>query len=305
MSEWLVKFCKHVNNTKIVCDSKKVKQIYHYTSPEAARSILTNGKLRLTDRYYLNDYSEGKYAVQLCLDNIDTLVKNDKKFKKVLKEELEKRKDFIQRDDFYVYQISFSRKRDSLCMWNYYTKGQGIQGYCFQFSFDNAKNVGSQILKPRFPSEDKALKIYAGKVIYDKKRQLEIVKKLVDYFLEFEREGKDSESFIAAYLVDKIIHQGIFFKKECFSVEEEYRLAIIPLVDENGKFHIIKDEREFCVKNGMFVPHVDISFVADSLTEIMLSPTLEKEIVEQSIKMICADKYAKVKVKSSEIPVRY
>lgn len=303
MSEWLVKFCKHVNDTKIVCDSKKVKQIYHYTSPEAARSILTNGKLRLTDRYYLNDYSEGKYAVQLCLDNIDTLVKNDEKFKKALKEELEKRKDFIQRDDFYVYQISFSRKKDSLCMWNYYTKGQGIQGYCFQFSFDNTKDVGSQILKPRFPSDNETSRIYAGKVIYNKKRQLKIVKKLVDYFLEFDRENRDS--MVATHLVDKIIQQGIFFKKKCFSVEKEYRLAIIPRIDDKGNFCTIEDKRDFCVKNGMFVPHVDISFVADTLTEIMMSPTLEKEIVKQSIKMICADKYVKANVESSEIPVRY
>ena len=49
MSEWLVKFCKHVNNTKIVCDSKKVKQIYHYTSPEAAKSILTNVQQKGSD----------------------------------------------------------------------------------------------------------------------------------------------------------------------------------------------------------------------------------------------------------------
>lgn len=49
MSEQLVKFCKHVNNTKIVCDSKKVKQIYHYTSPEAAKSILTNVQQKGSD----------------------------------------------------------------------------------------------------------------------------------------------------------------------------------------------------------------------------------------------------------------
>lgn len=95
---------------------------YHYTSPEAAKSILGYGKLRLTDRYYLNDYSEGRYVLQLCLDNIDTLIPNNEKLKKYFMKILDERKYCVQRDDFYVYQCSFSMKRDSLCMWNYYTK---------------------------------------------------------------------------------------------------------------------------------------------------------------------------------------
>lgn len=303
MSDWLVKFCKHINSAKIVCNSEKVTEIYHYTSPEAAKSILGYGKLRLTDRYYLNDYSEGRYVLQLCLDNIDILIPNNEKLKKYFMKILDERKYCVQRDDFYVYQCSFSMKRDSLCMWNYYTKGEGIQGYCMRFSFDNTKDIGSQILKPQITFKDKEQRIYAGKIIYNKEQQLEIVKGLIDYFLSFDIESK--EDFVLSYLVDKIVQQGIFFKKECFSVEEEYRLAIIQNVDDDGKFYAIKDKREFCVKNGMFVPYVDISFLAEKLTEIMMSPTLEEEIVKQSIKMLCANKYKNITIVPSEIPVRY
>ena len=303
MRDWLIKFCKHVNNAKIVCDSDKVFDVYHYTSPEAAKSILADGKIRLTDRYYLNDYSDGRYVLQLCLDNIDKLIENNTVLKNRFIEVLNKRKYCIQRDNFYVYQCSFSMKRDSLCMWNYYTKGNGIQGYCVHFSFDNTKDIGSQILIPEIAFEDEKQKIYSGKIIYNKERQLEIVKGLVDYFLDFQM--SNNEDFVLEYLVDKIIQQGIFFKKDCFSVEEEYRLAIIQFIDNSGNFYAIKDKREFYVKNGMFVPYVDISFDGDKLTEIMISPTLEDKIVQQSIKMLCADKYKNLQITSSEIPVRY
>ena len=305
MSEWLIKFCKHINAAKIVCDSEMVTEIYHYTSPEAAKSILSNGKLRLTDRYYLNDYSEGRYVLQLCLDNIDTLIENNEKLNEKFKKVLNKRKKCIQRDNFYVYQCSFSMKRDSLCMWNYYTKGQGIQGYCIRFSLDNTKDIGAQILKPQSTFEDKKQKIYAGKIIYSEESQLKIIKKLVDYFLDFERKTDNEDDFVLEYLVDKIIQQGVFFKKECFSIEEEYRVAIIQFVNDEGNFYAISDKRDFCIKNGMFVPYVDISFDQEKLTEIMISPTLEEEIVKQSIKMICANRYKNLDITFSEIPVRY
>lgn len=223
MSDWLVKFCKHINSAKIVCNSEDVTEIYHYTPPEAAKSILGYGKLRLTDRYYLNDYSEGRYVLQLCLDNIDTLIPNNEKLKSLLKKILDERKYCVQRDDFYVYQCSFSMKRDSLCMWNYYTKGEGIQGYCMRFSFDNTKDIGSQILKPQITFQDKEQKIYAGKIIYNKEQQLEIVKGLIDYFLSFDIENK--EDFVLSYLVDKIVQQGIFSKKNVFLLRKSIETA--------------------------------------------------------------------------------
>ena len=41
--------------------------IYHYTSPSGVNGIITDHTLRFTDRNYLNDYSEGRYVLDLCL----------------------------------------------------------------------------------------------------------------------------------------------------------------------------------------------------------------------------------------------
>ena len=40
--------------------------IFHYTSPSALNAILSNHTIRFTDRNYLNDYSEGRYTMELC-----------------------------------------------------------------------------------------------------------------------------------------------------------------------------------------------------------------------------------------------
>ena len=58
-------------------DKKKLSQyiavdnceIYHYTSPLGLNGIMSNNTLRFTDRNYLNDYSEGRYVIGLCLDS--------------------------------------------------------------------------------------------------------------------------------------------------------------------------------------------------------------------------------------------
>ena len=53
-------FAKFLNDIDLICDEYD-EDVYHYTSAESAKKILENGKLRFTDRNYLNDYSEGKF----------------------------------------------------------------------------------------------------------------------------------------------------------------------------------------------------------------------------------------------------
>ena len=44
--------------------------IYHYTSSNVFLIILKNNTLRFTDRFFLNDKSEGSYVLDLCLELI-------------------------------------------------------------------------------------------------------------------------------------------------------------------------------------------------------------------------------------------
>lgn len=307
----LAAFCKHINNSNIKYDSDGVEKLYHYTSSTAALSILQKGKLRLTDRNFLNDYSEGRYVLQLCLDNVDGLIDDNDTLKEKFEQLVRKRLsgDDDLRRGFCTYQCSFSMKRDSLSMWNYYAKGEGIQGYCVSFTVDKSQEIGMQILKlePEEGFESSKQKVYGGKIIYEKEKQLAIIKNLVKYFRTFEGfDVLDSDIvFRLEYLIDKIVQQGIFFKKDCFFAEEEYRLAIVQLVNDDGQFFAIKDKVNCYNKNGFFIPYVDISICPDSLSEVMISPTLDKELAKKGIKKACADKYKNLRVTMSEIPLRY
>lgn len=134
MAEFVSKLCRLSNGIKIseiIPDSNAL--IYHYTSPDGMKGILENKTIRFSDRYFLNDSSEGTYIMDLCIKNIEILVPNHDKFKYELLKRCGERKEKPQRDDFYVHQCSFSKYEDSLALWNYYTKGNNIQGYnlCF------------------------------------------------------------------------------------------------------------------------------------------------------------------------------
>lgn len=299
---FIVKFCHFYNALRLEYGDMP-PFIYHYTSSGAAQSIISKGQMRFTDRYYLNDASEGRYVLDLCSENIEDLLP-DSSFRRYVEKGIAIRKEQIQKDKFYVYQCSFSTNPDNLCLWNYYSKSQGIKGYNFKFSTsDLAENI-----KPTAKEEGKELPVYFGKVVYDKTEQIDIIKRILKKFVEFIKGDLHHEEFVAAYAVNKIIEQGVFFKKDVFSVEEEYRIAISPYVNTDGQFATIKEKRYFMERNGIFIPYVDINFPPDSLQSITISPTLDYQMAKQSLEMLLADKYQNMSSEAiiqSAIPIRY
>lgn len=242
--------------------------------------------------------------LDFCIENIDKLMPQEDKFKKALLNQLYERKKQIERNDFYVYQVSFSIDPDSLCLWNYYTKGNGIKGY-------NLKISTSELAKSIMPNnkyKNKPLKVYHSRVFYTEEDQLPIVKDIIDRFYEYsEREGYDSA--IIDYCVDKLVSQGIFFKNLCFQIENEYRIAIYPYIS-NGQFYSIKDERKVEYKRGLDVPYVDIHFDKKALTGITISPTMDFCDTKETVIAWCKEKgYSNLDLKNSivksEIPVRF
>ena len=56
-----------INNTELSNYlSVENRNIYHYTSPTGLNGIVSYHTLRFTDRNFLNDYSEGRYVIDLC-----------------------------------------------------------------------------------------------------------------------------------------------------------------------------------------------------------------------------------------------
>lgn len=299
-------------------DCKKAKEIYHYTSASVAMQIIENNKLRFTDRYYLNDSSEGRYVLQLCLDNIKKL-DVDEEFRTYLEQELRERQKNIQVDDFYVHQISCSVEPDNLSLWNYYTKGDGIQGYNLGL---DALQIEQNLLTEDDKKIEKSLvDIQGGKIIYDSNKQIEIINRKLEDFQKFydeeikvdnknirKRELEQEKQKIAMVAVDVLLIQGIFFKAEYFKAEQEYRIAIIidrQKAESNGG-ETSCGKLRFMERNGIFIPYIDIKFKKDLLKNITISPTISYNREQESLKnMLETYQYCGCEIKESLIPVRY
>ena len=285
---------------------KESATIYHYTSSAGLKGIIENGKFRFTDRFYLNDKSEGVYILTLCIENIEHFdFLKDSNFRQVLLKKCQDRIKQPQRDNFYVYQCCFSLDEDSLCLWNYYTKTEGIKGYNLKI---NTIDLPDKI-KPKLCDKTIYPSLHFGKVIYNKEKQIKILYKIIKLFFDYYNSNDSSyEEFVCEYLVDKIMCLGVFFKMECFKVENEFRLAFDLFLNDDNTYAVIKDKKEFYEKNGVFIPYVDIAFEKDLLIGVGVSPTLDYNASKESILRLAGSNYKNISsdtIYESKIPVRY
>lgn len=300
------------------------QNIYHYTSPLGLQSIIENGTLRFTDRFYLNDANEGYYVLNLLIENKEQIFSDDSRLaccKETIVSACKKYIDSMEKYEFKIYQISFSLNDDSLCMWNYYTKGDTIQGYNIHF---NSQKLCQSLEIPEYPIHGKP-HILCGKVIYDKKEQIRILREYLEkiYSAIEDDHGNNHASIHFTNRIESIIERitliGTFFKKECFEIEKEYRIAIdlffdqdvikefSDMKDEDGeKYKLLQNERKFDYRHGMFIPHIDIKFDTKTIEGISLSPTLDFEITRKNLMLFLEDKgIGTIDIKKSDIPVRF
>lgn len=309
MSDWLVNFAKFLNNYKVITDYEEVDYFYHYTSLSTAKIILDGGKLRFTDRLWLNDMSEGYYTIDLTIRRINDILPENCKFKNFLLKNLNDRKNNIVRNNFYIYQCSFSTSADSLCLWNYYTTGNRddaespIEGANLKF---NIKNI-DKFIRPDTKHE---IAFIYGKVCYDEVTQINIIKKIVSDFINNPLYNENAAEFIAAYCVDKLIMQGVFFKKPCFAIENEFRIATtlyVEFEDKSEESHFVSINNPRCKfkRYNYEIPYVDLEFNKYSLSGICLSPTLTWDIVKKKLDDTLKMYSINDSVIVSDIPIRY
>ena len=63
---------------------------------------------------------------------------------------------------------------------------------------------------------------------------------------------------------------------------------------------------DFCTKNGLVVPFIEVSIPKDSIFRITISPITEYAIAKESIhEVLKINGYDSVKVYKSQIPIRY
>lgn len=106
--------------------------------------------------------------------------------------------------------------------------------------------------------------------------------------------------------------RGLFFKHNAFSGEKEFRIAIVldvndietrkALFSSNSLRNLKLDYSE---RNGVFTPHIELQIQKNAVKKITISPMIEKEIAESSLREQLVQKGYSTEIGFSEIPIRF
>lgn len=274
--------------------------LYHYTSSAGLLGILQSQKIWGTEASYLNDAQEVKYGLDLINCTLKEFLHDDRNWAKNLFEVAIKT--IEERDNQEIYVACFCEKGDLLSQW----KGYSRFGDGYAIGFPTSQLSKYQRKSPYFH-------IKFLPVIYDKNRQVEIVKTECHYILEYVEtilndfsSSKDFEpkqfqdrllTTAGQCLGDYLIYESIRFKAKAFEEEHEWRAVYVstpPLNDwEEMEKHL-----KFRVAGSHIVPYVELDVAPSaqkevwflSISEIIVGPKIDFLKAVRSIEMICKQK---------------
>lgn len=292
---------------------EKGDTFYHYTSAEGLQGILS-GEFWVTESHFLNDITEFHVATDIFLEVINRNIKNEtikEKLKKAVCEGVKLLVDdditFDEQlgfDDDYV--ISFCLDKDSILMWSEYSN---FCGYSIEFDFD--------ALIHSFSKTDN---IIHGKVVYNHEEQISLMEQTIEKEIfefphlykypnswdEFNKITDDQIRKIASQFEMLVYYYNMFFKKECFSGENEYRFVFMCTHNDKTTEDYRKEEQYFRVKDNVLIPFVKKKLSSlDSVNSILIGPKNNSDIAEKGVKHFLRYHKIKAKVEKSEMPLRY
>lgn len=310
--------------------------VYHYTSPSGLLGIVDNeensknAKLWFTRWDSLNDKNE-RYDIQEVL----------KEYKKSKGDSIPKEfQDAIQKlidtdvdewelpqirfmdnagntiiseiDSKNVYICSFSVDKDSLPMWNYYSKSSHYEGYALEINFERWKEHVEKLIgyaldirRVIYRKDDKIAELDA--IVLKCKKNLEIVQEN-PYGIRGTEDIKRDLSLSIAKL-------QFCFKDEHFSHENEVRVIFTILKNRNiSNEKTAKDgdaSNKVTIKYrqgyGYTIPYVEIPVPKEAITSVRVGPLFDKELAKKNVnvKEILESRGCSCKVHTSEVPIRY
>lgn len=295
-------FYKYLPHKEMI--NKKNLMLYHYTSPEAAKSIVENGVIHCSNILFFWDKNEIAYAFNL-LNKVILETECQLLFKqeidKIIKEKFNYRY-FKMLDKLYV--ASFSLDRDSLFMWNSYTNNHNRFGYMLGVSAD-------EFIKPDF--DYKSGSWSSAEIIYDEDKQIKLIKQLVNDYNSIDITLDNIESVMTNFSYS-FTYFAVFIKESSYSSEHEYRVLFEPNIFVEYKDNPFKEFKEFDklfsewkmkldykIRDGVLVPYIAFPYNRNSIKEIMPSPYMLYNEAERGLKHYFSFIGAKIDIKKSSI----
>ena len=189
-------------------------------------------------------------------------------------------------------------------VWNYYTKNNNIQGYNIGLNVCDLEKSLEYVVKTNDAATSKKVDIFHGRVIYDKSRQIEEIKKVINYFAKYFQEHNECRRPLLYFVLLKIIVLGRFFKRKEFEAENEYRITKIERIE---CFTLEKKRKtvEFRIKDGYFIPYIPLKFDLNAIKTFIISPTINRKLATKGLQAMLYNARLCPQIKYSEIPVRY
>ena len=295
---------KKISKIKKLLDNDTDYTIYHYTKPEKLLNILSGETIRFSNVLYLNDKEEVAYSYKLIVKLAnETQNLNSDLFDKIKNHFDNKYKNIVDGNDDLVNKLeyfttSFSSESDNLTLWNNYAKGLNYTGYNIGF---NKKKLIKEMTDKNY------LPIY-GSVIYDREKQIKIIKSIFKKWnTMFEKAATSKKKNniklfdILFELIDVLNIVSIFFKNPQFKNEKEYRIVIV-----NAFGTADCKPTKVVEKNGLFVPYLEYHFEKSSVSSVNIGPTFDETIFYTSTnRMLLNFGYENIEVVRSKIPLRY
>ncbi len=278
-----------------LAQAEKGSILYHYTKSNGINWILNYNCFWATKSDFLNDPNEffhiQRIIDEVCRENIKSPALNEMFLADSVYAEKEKNREY--------FVLSFSKCQDSITMWS-------------EFGNKTGYNIGFRSDEIIARIEEAAEIAYHGLVVYDTKKQKQLIRKnLCSYLpdllrmplneiLEAGSRSRQDPSYLKACRKFQKMAEvyAMFFKQDGFAEEQEYRF-------------IFKRQKDTAVhfrpKDGFMLPYIEIPLSEGNLPiqEIMVAPQNHIDLAKSGMEYMLHTKGYSADVTLSNIKLRY
>lgn len=246
--------------------------LFHYTNSIGLKGIIESGKIWTTKIHYMNDKSELRLAFDYIRSEINQQIGSGKTNR--TEEELADMLGALESiHEFNVSVASFSAVGDQLSQWcGYCEVGNG-----YSLGFDGHR------LKTKIMENSN---YYLVPCIYEEEKQIRIVKELINMTSVVnitQNPNYDKPPLYKLSFAEAALLLAPIIKSKHFQEEREWRLISVPLKYEDAKFR---------PGNYALIPYWEFDLgIADSLVQIIIGPTPERELSERALHGLLMQKH--------------
>lgn len=308
---------KHIDDFIKIPQLNNNDRLFHYTSAAGIKGI-TDGEFWITESHFLNDSTEFTIGTDIYIEILEKHMRNPRRFlyaKDLLMEQIrkyyrEEQEDTVSGSAEGSYVISFCTSGDSLLMWSEYSD---FMGYCMEFEYGKLKETFQEHC-----GNDSTL--FDGKVIYDHDEQIELLEDTIERLLLSDGEDyktiygwddldsaeeEDVKLFVDHISVICLLY-NMFFKKECFAQEQEYRMVFLCVHKREHQVPENSIPVEYRIKDEVFIPFIRMKLGDIScLKSVCVGTKNTSDLAVKGLRHYFGSRNLEVHVRKSEIPLRY